>query len=220
MSIEINNESEATVDERAITSVARYVLDTLGINPMAELSILVVDSEAMATLHKQWMDLDGPTDVMAFPMDTLDDKPGAATQETGRRRGQQVETLLRIEPADHPEHRRVVGRVETDARQEVGPAGGLAGEVRGRIRRREVGVGRRVPDGRVEAVEDAEVAVALRPQRGVEAEPEIRPQRLAGVRRADGVDQVRSLDPGPQQVDPDRVPGDDTVARREAQVAD
>jgi len=31
----------------------------------------------MSTLHKQWMDLDGPTDVMAFPMDTLDDKPGS-----------------------------------------------------------------------------------------------------------------------------------------------
>ena len=43
---------------------------------MAELSILVVDAAAMTTLHKQWMDLDGPTDVMAFPMDTLDDKPG------------------------------------------------------------------------------------------------------------------------------------------------
>jgi probable rRNA maturation factor len=80
MSIEINNESGASVDELAITSVARYVLDTLGINPMAELSILVVDSEAMATLHKQWMDLDGPTDVMAFPMDTLDDKPGMEAQ--------------------------------------------------------------------------------------------------------------------------------------------
>ncbi|HEU5270049.1 MAG TPA: rRNA maturation RNase YbeY [Jatrophihabitans sp.] len=80
MSIEINNESESAVDERAITSVARYVLDTLGINPLAELSILVVDSEAMATLHKQWMDLDGPTDVMAFPMDTLDDKPGMEAQ--------------------------------------------------------------------------------------------------------------------------------------------
>jgi probable rRNA maturation factor len=80
MSIEINNESEASVDERAITSVARYVLDTLGINPLAELSILVVDAEAMATLHKQWMDLDGPTDVMAFPMDTLDDKPGMEAQ--------------------------------------------------------------------------------------------------------------------------------------------
>ena len=52
------------------------MLDSLGVNPMVELSILVVDSSAMATLHKQWMDLDGPTDVMAFPMDTLDDKPG------------------------------------------------------------------------------------------------------------------------------------------------
>src|SRR3954453_10736250 len=60
--------------------MALYVLDSLGINPMAELSILVVDSEAMATLHKQWMDLDGPTDVMAFPMDTLDDKPGMEAQ--------------------------------------------------------------------------------------------------------------------------------------------
>jgi probable rRNA maturation factor len=76
MSIEINNESDETVDERAITAVARHVLDSLGINPLAELSILVVDTEAMSTLHKQWMDLDGPTDVMAFPMDTLDDKPG------------------------------------------------------------------------------------------------------------------------------------------------
>jgi len=80
LSIEINNESGVAIDELAITSVARHVLDSLGINPMAELSILVVDSQAMATLHKQWMDLDGPTDVMAFPMDTLDDKPGMEAQ--------------------------------------------------------------------------------------------------------------------------------------------
>ncbi len=80
LSVEINNESGVAVDELSITSIARHVLDTLGINPMAELSILVVDSQAMATLHKQWMDLDGPTDVMAFPMDTLDDKPGMEVQ--------------------------------------------------------------------------------------------------------------------------------------------
>jgi len=80
VSIEINNESDTQVDELAITSVARHVLDNLGVNPMAELSILVVDTEAMTTLHKQWMDLDGPTDVMAFPMDTLDDKPGMEAQ--------------------------------------------------------------------------------------------------------------------------------------------
>lgn len=76
MSIEVNNESGVAVDERAISSVARHVLDALGINPLAELSILVVDVAAMTTLHKQWMDLGGPTDVMSFPMDTLDDKPG------------------------------------------------------------------------------------------------------------------------------------------------
>jgi probable rRNA maturation factor len=79
VSIEINNESGVVVDELAITAVARHVLDSLGVNPMAELSILVVDTAAMSTLHKQWMDLDGPTDVMAFPMDTLDDKPGMET---------------------------------------------------------------------------------------------------------------------------------------------
>jgi len=76
MSIEINNESGTPADEAAIAAVARFVLDRLGVNPLAELSVLIVDAEAMATLHKQWMDLDGPTDVMAFPMDTLDDKPG------------------------------------------------------------------------------------------------------------------------------------------------
>jgi probable rRNA maturation factor len=76
MSIEINNESGVIVDELAINALARYVLDSLRVNPMAELSILVLEADAMATLHKQWMDLDGPTDVMAFPMDTLDDKPG------------------------------------------------------------------------------------------------------------------------------------------------
>jgi probable rRNA maturation factor len=76
VSIEINNESGVAVDELAVAGVARHVLDELGVNPMVELSILVVDTAAMATLHKQWMDLDGPTDVMAFPMDTLEDKPG------------------------------------------------------------------------------------------------------------------------------------------------
>lgn len=76
MTIEVNNESGTDVDELAISSVARHALDALGVNPLAELSILIVDTDAMSTLHKQWMDLDGPTDVMSFPMDTLDDKPG------------------------------------------------------------------------------------------------------------------------------------------------
>ena len=39
---------------------------------MAELSIVLVDADAMEALHKQWMELPGPTDVMAFPMDGSD----------------------------------------------------------------------------------------------------------------------------------------------------
>ena len=80
MSIDVNNESGAVVDEAALSGLARSVLDTLGVTPLAELSILLADVAAMATLHEQWMDLPGPTDVMAFPMDMLpsgaDSAPG------------------------------------------------------------------------------------------------------------------------------------------------
>lgn len=69
MSIEVNNESGEAVDERMLCELGRYVLDELGINPLAELSIVLLDTTSMAALHQQWMQLPGPTDVMAFPMD-------------------------------------------------------------------------------------------------------------------------------------------------------
>jgi probable rRNA maturation factor len=72
MSIEIANESGVAVDESSIVSVARFALSALRIDPLAELSVLLVDTAAMAELHERWMDLPGPTDVMAFPMDEMD----------------------------------------------------------------------------------------------------------------------------------------------------
>jgi probable rRNA maturation factor len=72
VSIEVANESGYDVDEQALVSVARHVLDRMGVSPLAELSILVVDVEHMTDLHVRWMDLPGPTDVLAFPMDELD----------------------------------------------------------------------------------------------------------------------------------------------------
>ena len=75
MSIDIANETdfglEQGVDEAELASVARYVLDEMGIHPMAELSVLLVDTAAMEQLHIQWMDEPGPTDVLSFPMDEL-----------------------------------------------------------------------------------------------------------------------------------------------------
>jgi probable rRNA maturation factor len=83
MSVEVNNESGTSVDERSLTALARFVLDYLGIHPLAELSILLVDAEAMAHLHLQWMDEPGPTDVLAFPMDELRPSADEAEPEPG-----------------------------------------------------------------------------------------------------------------------------------------
>jgi probable rRNA maturation factor len=69
MSIEINNESGVDVDEAALAELGRFVLDAMRVDRLAELSVLLLDVEAMTALHVQWMDLPGPTDVMAFPMD-------------------------------------------------------------------------------------------------------------------------------------------------------
>ncbi|ACU75878.1 protein of unknown function UPF0054 [Catenulispora acidiphila DSM 44928] len=75
MSIDIANETdygtEQGVDAEELVGVARYVLGEMGIHPMAELSILLVDTAAMEQLHIQWMDEPGPTDVLSFPMDEL-----------------------------------------------------------------------------------------------------------------------------------------------------
>lgn len=72
MSIEIANESGVAVDEESIVSVARFALDRMEVSSLAELSVQLVSLEVMAELHERWMDLPGPTDVMAFPMDELD----------------------------------------------------------------------------------------------------------------------------------------------------
>jgi probable rRNA maturation factor len=71
MSIDINNESGIEADEASIVALARFVLGEMGIHPLAELSILLVDVGAMEQLHIQWMDEPGPTDVLSFPMDEL-----------------------------------------------------------------------------------------------------------------------------------------------------
>jgi probable rRNA maturation factor len=80
VSIEIANEAGVGVDEASIVAVARFALDRMGVSPLAELSVLLVELDVMADLHERWMDLPGPTDVMAFPMDELDSarRPDAA----------------------------------------------------------------------------------------------------------------------------------------------
>jgi probable rRNA maturation factor len=85
MSIEIRNESGVSVDEPALAALARHVLDEMRIHPLAELSILLVDTPTIADLNQRWMGEEGPTDVLAFPMDELRPPPPGSdrTDRTG-----------------------------------------------------------------------------------------------------------------------------------------
>lgn len=71
MSIEVTNETTERINEAEFVDLARYVFDSLYLHPATELSILFVDEDAMSELHQEWMELEGPTDVMSFPMDEL-----------------------------------------------------------------------------------------------------------------------------------------------------
>ncbi|MDX6215729.1 MAG: putative rRNA maturation factor [Frankiales bacterium] len=72
MSVEVMNETDSLVHEEDLVRVARHVLESLGVSPLAELAITLVDVDHMTELHVKWMGEPGPTDVLSFPMDELD----------------------------------------------------------------------------------------------------------------------------------------------------
>ncbi|MFC6153692.1 rRNA maturation RNase YbeY [Nocardioides yefusunii] len=79
MSIEILNESEQQLDVIELARLARFVMDAMRVHPQAELCIKAVDEATIAELNENWMEKEGPTDVLAFPMDEL--RPGLVDQE-------------------------------------------------------------------------------------------------------------------------------------------
>ena len=78
--IDVNNETDAAIDEVEFAELAQYVLREMNIAEGAELAILFVDEPAMEQLHIQWMDEPGSTDVLSFPMDEL--RPGTPGSPT------------------------------------------------------------------------------------------------------------------------------------------
>lgn len=79
MSIEILDESGAGVDLRRLAGLARFVMDRMRVHPQAELCIKAVDEPTIAELNQRWMEKEGPTDVLAWPMDEL--RPGLVNEE-------------------------------------------------------------------------------------------------------------------------------------------
>jgi probable rRNA maturation factor len=79
MSIEILNESGQELDVKQLAALSRFVLDRMRVHPLAELCIKAVDEPTIAQLNEQWMEKEGPTDVLAFPIDEL--RPGLVNED-------------------------------------------------------------------------------------------------------------------------------------------
>jgi probable rRNA maturation factor len=79
MSVEVLNESGEDLDARRTQRLARFVMDRMRVHPLAELCVTAVDEDTIAGLNAKWMEKDGPTDVLAFPMDEL--RPGSVNDE-------------------------------------------------------------------------------------------------------------------------------------------
>jgi probable rRNA maturation factor len=79
VSVEVLEESGSGVDVARMTRLARFVIERLRVHPQAELCIKIVDEDTIADVNEHWMGKEGPTDVLAFPMDEL--RPGLVNEE-------------------------------------------------------------------------------------------------------------------------------------------
>jgi probable rRNA maturation factor len=63
-----NEQADHQVDEPALARLARLVMDAEGVEE-SEVSLLLVNRAVMTDLNGRYMGEDGPTDVLAFPID-------------------------------------------------------------------------------------------------------------------------------------------------------
>ena len=68
----ISNRQERPVDEEGLRALARDTMRGEGIE-RAELSVSFVEQDEIAGLHERFMDEHGPTDVLSFPLDDMDE---------------------------------------------------------------------------------------------------------------------------------------------------
>lgn len=86
-----DEQTDVPVDINRWIRLARMVLEAQGVRDAAELSMLFVNSQAMADLNKRFLGHDGPTDVLAFPMDDEVAESGRYPDHGGRGPGSSSE---------------------------------------------------------------------------------------------------------------------------------
>jgi len=64
-------------------TLARAVLEAEGITTDTEVSLLFIDEAAIAALNQRFLDKEGPTDVLSFPIEDEVDRSGRSPDEGG-----------------------------------------------------------------------------------------------------------------------------------------
>ena len=79
MTVELVNRSGALVPETQMHTLIDFGIEYMELNPECEISLTFVDPQEMEELHIKWMQEDGPTDVLSFPMDMPESKGDVVT---------------------------------------------------------------------------------------------------------------------------------------------
>ena len=66
-----DDDAGSPIDLNALSDLAGHVYSTMHIHPDSELGITLVDIDRITSLHEDWMNEPGPTDVVSFPIDEL-----------------------------------------------------------------------------------------------------------------------------------------------------
>lgn len=81
--VTISNESGVPCDTAALGRLTGLLFERLRLHPDCELGITLVDEDRMSTLHEDWMQEPGPTDVLSFPIDEVRSAPEGTALEAG-----------------------------------------------------------------------------------------------------------------------------------------
>jgi probable rRNA maturation factor len=80
--VEVENRSGVAVDEDGAAELARRVLAGEGVES-GELGLVFVGPDESRALKLEHLQIDEPTDALAFPLDALDDLPAGLPRQLG-----------------------------------------------------------------------------------------------------------------------------------------
>ena len=78
-----DEQADHPVNVERWSALARSVLEAEGILSDTEVSLLFVDEATIAALNQRFLDQEGPTDVLSFPIEDESDRSGRSPDEGG-----------------------------------------------------------------------------------------------------------------------------------------